>query len=67
SGQVEWSKGNKDWEWKNIINLCSGTNDAKERIDCFSKGVSTGADWKVVIFSCQRNDESHSKNNVITN
>ena len=66
SGQVEWSKGNKVWEWKNIINLCSGTNDAQQRVDCFSKGIGSEADWKDVILSCQRTDNSQSKKNQIT-
>ncbi len=31
-----------EWEWKNIINLCSGTNDAEKTIACFNNGVSAG-------------------------
>jgi len=62
SGQVDWGKGTV-WEWKNIINLCAGTNDAKKSVDCFNKGISTGADWRDVILLCQRADNSQSKSN----
>ncbi len=67
SGQVEWGKGNKVWEWKNIINLCAGTNNAKERVSCFTKGVNAGGDWRDVILSCQRSDNSQSKKNEFMN
>jgi len=43
---------------ENIINLCVGSNDAKERVDCFNKGVSAGGDWRDVILLCQRTDNS---------
>ena len=58
SDKVEWAKGNKDWEWKNVINLCSGTSNAKATVDCFTKGVSAGSDWRNVILTCQRTDNS---------
>lgn len=38
-GQVNWG-GGIDWEWKNIINLCAGTNDAKKNRRLFSTSDS---------------------------
>jgi len=48
---------------ENIINLCVGSNDAKERVDCFNKVVSAGGDWRDVILLCQRTDNSQSRSN----
>jgi hypothetical protein len=52
-GEVSWGRGT-DWQWRNIINLCSGTNDADKTVACFNNGVKTGADWRDVILTCQR-------------
>ncbi|MGY6215077.1 hypothetical protein ACW73L_07945 [Methylolobus aquaticus] len=53
-GQVSWGPGTQ-WEWRNIINLCAGTNDGMKTVGCFNNGVKTGADWRDVILTCQRN------------
>lgn len=62
SGHVKWGKTSKggEWEWKNVINLCSGTDNAKETVECFNQGISTDADWRDVILTCQR-----KHNNVV--
>jgi hypothetical protein len=53
-GQVSWGQST-NWEWRNIINLCAGTNDGAKTVECFDNGIKTGADWRDVILTCQRN------------
>ena len=62
SGQVKWGSSS-NWEWKNIINLCAGTSDAEKTVDCFNKGISSGADWRDAILTCQRSLTGNTKSN----
>jgi hypothetical protein len=45
---MDWGKGT-DWDWRNVINLCSGSSDAQKSADCFKKAIATGADWRDAI------------------
>ena len=63
-GHVNWGKGT-DWEWKNIINLCSGTDDAEKTLECFNKGVAAGSDWRDVILLCQRTHKVKHPNKLM--
>ncbi|MEK7802657.1 MAG: hypothetical protein AAB276_09415, partial [Pseudomonadota bacterium] len=52
-GKVAYDKaGSKTWNEANIRNLCKGTTNAAQTINCFSTKISAGVDWSVASPAC---------------
>lgn len=52
-GKVAYDKaGNRTWSESNIRNLCKGTTNATQTIDCFSSKIAAGVDWSVASPAC---------------
>jgi hypothetical protein len=53
-GGLDWG-GGTTWQWANAIDLCAGTNDAEERIQCFRVQLTERGDWRAAINTCNPN------------
>jgi len=45
-------------KWAFAVELCSGTSDADERIDCFQRERSAGKEGQAAISACKRSSDS---------
>ncbi len=52
-GKVAWNTaGTTSWGEANVRNLCKGTTNAAQTINCFSSKISAGVDWSVATPAC---------------
>jgi hypothetical protein len=52
-GKVAWNTaGSTSWGEANVRNLCKGTTNAAQTINCFSSKISAGVDWSVATPAC---------------
>lgn len=50
-GGLDWG-GGTEWQWANAVDLCAGTEDAQERIQCFRDKIAEHSDWRAAISAC---------------
>jgi len=63
-GKVAWNQqGNKKWGGANIKNLCAGTTNPSQTINCFKKGISTHNNWQKAIADCKGSGRAASSTN----
>ena len=51
-GTIEWGRGTR-WREKNAVNLCEGSLNARNTIDCFSAQIDQGVKWPEAILKCE--------------
>ncbi|MGV7222600.1 MAG: hypothetical protein ACQ9MH_13840 [Nitrospinales bacterium] len=52
-GKVAWNKaGSKQWQEKNINDLCLGTTGPKRTVNCFKKEIASHNNWRKAIDTC---------------
>jgi len=52
-GKVAWNTaGTTSWGEANVRNLCKGTTNAAQTVNCFSSKISAGVDWSVATPAC---------------
>ena len=54
-GHVNWGGGTQ-WQWKNALHLCQGTDKSEDRISCFTDAVGSGTPWQQAIEDCVATD-----------
>jgi hypothetical protein len=53
-GKVSWGTGT-GWTAPHALNLCSGSRNARQTIDCFSEKVAAEEPWQTAIQGCRGN------------
>jgi uncharacterized glyoxalase superfamily protein PhnB len=53
-GKVSWGGGTA-WTAPHALNLCAGSRNARQTIDCFSGKVAADEPWQAAINDCRRN------------
>src|SRR5262249_15012659 len=51
-GKVSWG-GGKAWSAPQALNLCSGSRNARQTIDCFSGKIASEEPWQTAIKDCR--------------
>ncbi len=52
-GGINWG-GGAQWDWRNAIDLCERTDNARRTVRCFQRRVARGLHWRVAIRRCGR-------------
>lgn len=51
-GGVSWGGGTR-WEWQNVVDLCRGAVNPKQRVSCFSGEIAANRPWRDAIARCR--------------
>jgi hypothetical protein len=53
-GKVAWSQGGSTkWADGNVRNLCQGTQNPRQRVNCFQRGIAAHNNWGRAIKECK--------------
>jgi hypothetical protein len=53
-GKVAWSQGGSTkWADGNVRNLCQGTRNPRQRVNCFRRGIAAHNNWSKAINECK--------------
>lgn len=59
-GKVAWDQnGSRQWQDKNINNLCAGSRNPHQTVNCFKQGIASHNDWNKAINECRGSKSKH--------